>query len=203
VTTKKLKLKTKPVRVQQTYAWREGYSFSRLNPQKCGERILKIARAHNGNLEPWHVVEDAMDSDSPLHNGFEWDNDMAAEKYRLEQARLIVRSIRVVYEKPTNGNPGKISRLFVHVQNPDENEESECLSAYVTTDRLLANPRLRQQAVEEAHILLLGVKHRFKELSELGAVFHEIDKLGRKIAADRIKSSPPMNGWRKIKRRSA
>ena len=49
-----------------------------------------------GRLVPTAVVEAAADPDSPLHNYFTWDNDEAAKAYRLEQARRLIRSIRVV-----------------------------------------------------------------------------------------------------------
>lgn len=42
------------------------------------------------SITPQEVLEKARDENSELHKCFEWDNDIAAEKYRLEQARKII-----------------------------------------------------------------------------------------------------------------
>lgn len=42
------------------------------------------------------VVEAARPKEAPLHRFFEWDNGKAARKFRIEQARWLVRSVRVV-----------------------------------------------------------------------------------------------------------
>lgn len=42
------------------------------------------------------VVDAARPKESPLHRFFEWDNGKAARKFRIEQARWLVRSVRVV-----------------------------------------------------------------------------------------------------------
>lgn len=48
-----------------------------------------------GCLLPSDIVEDGKNPDSPLHSYFEWDNDVCGERYRLDQARTLIRSIRV------------------------------------------------------------------------------------------------------------
>lgn len=47
-----------------------------------------------GRLTPEQVVEDARAEDSPLHSHFTWDDAEAAQKYRLNEARALIR-IRV------------------------------------------------------------------------------------------------------------
>lgn len=58
-------------------------------------RLAKITEDCGGNLTPAAVVEDARSKKSPLHDQFEWDDGEAAHKYRLEQARTLIRSVRV------------------------------------------------------------------------------------------------------------
>lgn len=62
------------------------------------DRLAKLAKANGGILTPNAVVDDAKNPSSPLHDQFEWDNDVAAEKYRLEQARELIRKVRVDIE---------------------------------------------------------------------------------------------------------
>lgn len=47
------------------------------------------------------VVDKASNSDHPLHKHFEWDDSKAAEKYRLAQARQLIR----VYVLMNNNDP--------------------------------------------------------------------------------------------------
>ena len=48
-----------------------------------------------GLLRPADVVEAARDPESPLHTHFEWDDTAAAAKWREEQARQLIRNIRI------------------------------------------------------------------------------------------------------------
>ena len=48
-----------------------------------------------GLLRPADVVEAARDPESPLHSHFEWDDTEAAEKWREEQARQLIRNVRI------------------------------------------------------------------------------------------------------------
>jgi len=60
------------------------------------KRLAEIAEANDGKLTPDLVVQDAEDADSPLHELFEWDDGVAGHKYRLDQARQVITSVRVV-----------------------------------------------------------------------------------------------------------
>jgi hypothetical protein len=49
----------------------------------------------NGTITPDLVVEYAEPELSPIHDRFEWDDGLAAKRYRIEQARTLIRSVRV------------------------------------------------------------------------------------------------------------
>lgn len=51
---------------------------------------------NQGRLKPEDVVNEAKKPSSPLHDYFEWDDEKAANEHRLEQARQLIRSVRVV-----------------------------------------------------------------------------------------------------------
>jgi len=65
------------------------------------EEIRKRAKDHV--LRPEDVVEAASDPNSILHDYFEWDNERAGHRYRLMQARALIRGVRVVREYRTLG----------------------------------------------------------------------------------------------------
>jgi hypothetical protein len=62
------------------------------------EALRALSDARQGKLSPEDVVQAARDPDSPLHSQFDWNDDEAAAKWRLEQARTLIRSVRVVFE---------------------------------------------------------------------------------------------------------
>lgn len=63
--------------------------------QDITKRLEKIAKLHGGSLTPDAVVTDARDVKSPLHDQFEWDDETAAHQHRLDQARGLIRTMRV------------------------------------------------------------------------------------------------------------
>ena len=65
------------------------------DPQAIGEALAAIATNAGGALTAPAVVDAARDPTSPLHLHFEWSDVIAAEKFRQDQAREIIRCIRV------------------------------------------------------------------------------------------------------------
>jgi hypothetical protein len=61
-------------------------------------------REEHGRLTPHLVLEAATAEDHPLHGRFEWDDSAAAHKYRLNQARELIRVVKEKYID-TRGNP--------------------------------------------------------------------------------------------------
>lgn len=59
------------------------------------KRLNELAEQNGGLLLPEHVVDDAKKKTSPLHNHFEWDNNKAGHAWRLEQARVLIRSVKI------------------------------------------------------------------------------------------------------------
>lgn len=60
------------------------------------DELLAI-RAEHGKLTPALVVEEAAAEDHPLHNRFEWDDAVAGHKYRLTQAKQLIRVVKESY----------------------------------------------------------------------------------------------------------
>jgi hypothetical protein len=61
---------------------------------QVAEEIKSLER-ENGNLDPNDVVERARDVNSPMHGFFEWDDNEAAKQYRINQACLLIRRVKV------------------------------------------------------------------------------------------------------------
>ena len=69
-----------------------------------------------GRLTPKILVDEARDPAHPLHSRFEWDNDVAAERYREAQAGELIRSVKISY-RATSGRPASVN-AFQSVRRP-------------------------------------------------------------------------------------
>lgn len=83
---------------------------------------LEALRDPDGLLRLEKVVEAAADEASPLHDQFEWNDGEAAHRYRLNQARTLIRAQKIVVRVgpvivksvayvPATNTPGAYQRL--------------------------------------------------------------------------------------------
>jgi hypothetical protein len=95
------------------------------------DELETIRLGHEGKLRPPDVVEAARPKEAILHPLFEWDNSLAAEQYRLHQARNVIRQVEVHYADRTVPKyynipePSKPAESYyqsgeVIIQRPDE-----------------------------------------------------------------------------------
>src|SRR5215212_6920839 len=71
-----------------------------------------IYTEHN-RLDGETIVAVAADSEHPLHNYFEWDDNRAAHKYRVVQAERLIRRIKVETLPPSADDGPHYVRAFV------------------------------------------------------------------------------------------
>ena len=62
--------------------------------KKAQEELIAL-QSRTGELHSLTVVNAAMDPDSSLHGYFTWDDTEAARKWRFEEARMIIRAVRI------------------------------------------------------------------------------------------------------------
>ena len=79
---------------QIAYVRTKGSSFSG-KVEEDAAFLIKLYNDHKGKLKPSIVLDAARPKDSPIHHHFIWDNEEAAHKYRLNQARELIKSISI------------------------------------------------------------------------------------------------------------
>lgn len=88
-------VKIKPsINIKEFYAV-DGSPFSSKDAKIIGPVLVELA--DRGGVTARDVLDTGRSPQSPLHKYFEWNDEKAADIYRLEQARKIMRSIRVTY----------------------------------------------------------------------------------------------------------
>lgn len=156
----------------------KGDRWSREKAQLIGERLASM-----GSVTPSSVVEDARDPKSPLHECFDWDDGIAAEKWRLAQARNVINCI-ITYEPSKQGEDLEV-RAFYHVMHPAEvepsdSEEEEIVVRYAQIDEVQQSADFRAQVIAQAKAELNGWRQRWKAYADVfGAVFRSIDEFDK------------------------
>lgn len=83
------------------------------------DELAAIRNENEGRLTPLLVLEVARDEDHPLHSRFEWDDGIAAEKYRLDQAQRLIMSVKWRYDPD---DPTKETRRYYAIRAADSDE---------------------------------------------------------------------------------
>lgn len=132
---------------------------------KVANEMQSIGYA-NGNDEftPQELVNYARKNpNSELHKCFEWDDTIAAEKYRVSQARDVIRYLRITIPNE-EGNLEKTNvRLFVSTNNHDNN--------YKATEIVFQNKTEYDKLLAEAMSELQAFKQKYKGIKELSKIF--------------------------------
>lgn len=130
------------------------------------EELERISRKHKGVLRPRDVVKFARNPETALHEHFEWDDTKAAEEYRLEQARRIIR-VQVVYLEEDS----EPIRAYASLQK-DRGRDS-----YRPITRVMQDEEMRAELMEQALKEARAWMRRYEQLEELAEVFSAIEKV--------------------------
>jgi len=155
------------------YRWKDNSPHPKVDAQVVGEH-LEMLRSSHGGITARLVVDEAKAEDSPLHEAFQWDDSVAADEWRLQQARQVVNHIVVVMEKD-GGEAPTITRAFVVVTQMNA-------ETYTSVAVAMADPGLRAQVVARALRELEAIRKKYAELEELAEVFRVIDQTQGKLA---------------------
>lgn len=145
------------------YSWK--YNM-KVPAEKAGKEMERIERKH-GEVTPENVLEESRAEGATLHNLFEWDDTVAAEKYRLNQAGLIIRNLTVTIEtvetKPT-------MRAYVNVSDDTKGR-------FISITNAMSNEDTREIVLRNALAELKEFRKKYSDLQELSEVFSAIDKI--------------------------
>lgn len=140
------------------------------DPDEIGGALTAIAAKHNGEIQPKHVVEAARDRRHPLHKHFEWDDKKAADAYRLDQARAIIRIVRTQIEPDEPP-----VRAFYSVK--DDNGQR-----YRAVETVMSSASLQLALLKAAERDLRAFQSRYQAIKDISQNISEaIDAIERRI----------------------
>lgn len=149
--------------------------------------LLAEIEADKGRLTTAEVAKELVrrsrPKDSPTHHMFTWDDHEAADAYRLDQARFLVRSVYVVFEEQPEQKPVRAMVNIVHGGKRGP----------MPMRRVLQSTDLTQQLLEKAQEDLQIWASRYealRKLADLKHVFVAIDRVAAAAAQRAVKKTP-------------
>lgn len=145
-------------RTDFTVKWADG-SRHKVDAEKAYQVTSDLEE--RGELTAQNLVDVSRPADAILHDEFEWDDDVAANQYRLTQARSIIRHIQIVRTET-----GEEEKVFVNVRV----ERPE----YTTIRKALMIPDERELLLRAAKRDMEAFRAKYEKLIELDAVMNAI-----------------------------
>lgn len=144
------------------YRWKRSARVG-VSAEVAGSVMDRLSRG--GRLTPAALVDASRAENAPLHGEFEWDDGVAAERYRQTQAGYLIRSIEVVVEQ---AHEPVRAYLPVHVDDD---------AGYVPIQTVMESPRLMNEALLNAKRELASFRRKYSQLAELAGVMRAIDEV--------------------------
>ncbi|MCC8014662.1 MAG: hypothetical protein LIO87_05655 [Eubacterium sp.] len=143
------------------YAYKSN-SRIKVPAQIAGEMCEKIAKT--GELTPKRLLDANREEGTPLHNEFEWDDSIAAEAYREDQAAHIIRCIIIKPEK----NEATPTRAFVRV--------TESTGNYTHINVVLSDEELMERLITSAWKEMECFTKKYSGIKKLNKVIAEMNE---------------------------
>jgi hypothetical protein len=131
------------------------------------------ALVNDGRLNPDDVVDAARNPNSSLHSYFTWDDTEAAASYRLQEARALIRRVRVNVVRTDDS----IVRVPSFVRSP-QGKGYQNIAVMVTN---------KPDHIGTILIALAQVSTMLKNLAapELDDLLHHVDDLRQKLQSQK------------------
>jgi hypothetical protein len=153
------------------------------------QAYIQTLADESGYIDPHRVLEEARDEDSPIHDQFEWDDSLAAEKQRLDMASSLIRMVRQrwIIEETTQFVP-------VYVRDPERPPRSRRMA---TLTRIALEADLAQRTMMAELDRIIAAIHRARQVAavlrlgpQLESLLSTVTLVRRKAAAAKPRGRP-------------
>lgn len=160
--------------------WKKGTQW-KCDAGKAHEEFEKIRKQSKGEITPKKVVERASRPRSPLHQDFEWDDAAAADEYRCETARRMLRSLVIVREEIKTDRP---QRCYEASISSAPRQPGRPKKVYKSMDDIMSDEDLRADLIARALRELIAIRNRYRDLVELSVVLRAIDETVEELGGE-------------------
>lgn len=144
-----------------------------LRAEQIRAALAAVAAANNNLLNPAHVVQAARDPASVLHSEFLWDDDEAADAYRIAQAGALIRRVKFTIVRQGAGP----SLIQIHTTRAYQSRPSQrtAEAGYESVEQIMADPAKRGELIDQVMKELAAYRKRYADLMALSDVWQAID----------------------------
>lgn len=151
------------------YSYRKGFAF-KVPAQVVGETLDKLAET--GTITSQALLDVSRPDSAPTHNLFEWDDTIAAERYRLQQATIAINAIEIEM-----GETKTPQVAFVNVTH----KAPKTIGTFVPINVALSDCNMRDTVLANALRDLKSFYRKYQNLTELSKIFAAIEEVEREV----------------------
>lgn len=157
------------------------YNKYKVDANVVGQELERI-EAEEGYVSKENFLDASRPEEAPTHEIFEWNDAVAAEKYRLHQSGEVIRVLRVTVEET---EPEEVKLTCVQA---DENKAVLNARAYVNTERnnnhdkgKFSNIQSALEDKDKRRIVLENALYEYKRMKEKYDYLEELSIIGKAI----------------------
>ena len=154
--------------IKYVASWRPGAEkFYKADAQKVADEIFALGE----HAEAQDILEMARDENKETHKTIEWDDSIAAEKYRLDQVRRVQHDLQIVEIGLNKKEPTKKLEVPVRMFYNLHGE-----TGYRPTPLIIRDEDLHKKLLRTAKIELDTFLKKYAILSEMQPLVDVIEK---------------------------
>jgi hypothetical protein len=173
------------------YEWAAG-SHHKVDPAVALAEFRRILDT-GADLTPEQLVQESRPDAAPLHPEFTWDDRVAAEQWRENEAAKLLRSHVTVYEirRPGKAEPDILppqrTVVKLELRGTDEDTLSEHVQrwvrprVYAPLPEIMADDEARRLYVRNAWFDYAALRRKYQDVAEFAALHERVDQIGRDL----------------------
>lgn len=172
------------------YSWKSGWSPS-VKPDIVG-KVFEEIEERDGEVTSKSLLDASRADDSPTHGLFEWDDSVAAEKFRLSQSHRIISQLQVdvIVTEISSGDTPEIelttenvlkSPAYVNINPTGRFGVKNTTGSFVNVHKAMSDDDMRKIVLRNALSELNVFKNRYALYKELANVFKAIAEFERSM----------------------
>jgi hypothetical protein len=161
---------------KMVYQWKSGAQVP-VPADIAAREIERVRLKHGGFYKPEHLVDASRPVKAPLHNAFEWDDRIAAERYRIQQAGYLTRCIvRIDPDEP------ELPPVRAYVSILHEDADEKRTPFYTSIDNAMSRDDLRHQLLANALADIAIFERKYESLEAVAGIIETMRTVRRSIS---------------------
>lgn len=177
------------------YMWRPGFGY-KVDANIVGE-VLERIEERDGEVTTRSFLDESRPEDSPTHSLFEWDDSIAAEKFRMKQSSDIFSQLTYEWiveedvveevelmevDEEDISVPVPMSRApsaYTNISNSGWG--STATAIYVSSDRAMQDTTMRSQVLKNYVRSIKIFISRYREFEEFSKIFDAVEEVEKEL----------------------